>query len=307
MTSIEARRGHVRTTLCTGFALAAFAANSVICRLALGEATIDAASFSTIRLVSGAATLLLIAALVKKRSPCPWGPRGNWVSATMLFLYAVAFSFAYVSLSTGTGALILFGAVQATMILAALGSGERPHIPGWVGLFLALVGLVYLVFPGLTAPSPTGSVLMAVAGIAWGVYSLRGRGAADPLVDTTNNFVRSLPLVLVVSLSMLQDIQVSAKGVLLAVLSGAMASGVGYVVWYAALRGLTATRAAAVQLCVPVLAALGGVIFLSEDISMRLLLSAIMVLGGVGLAVVGREHLVLGSSEQLGSKSIEGK
>jgi drug/metabolite transporter (DMT)-like permease len=293
---MEARGGHVRTTLCTGFALAAFAANSVICRLALGEATIDAASFSTIRLVSGAATLLLIAAVFKERSPSE--PRGNWVSATMLFLYAVAFSFAYVSLSTGTGALILFGAVQATMILAALGSGERPHLLEWVGLFLALVGLVYLVFPGLTAPSPTGSAFMAVAGISWGVYSLRGRGSVDPLVDTTNNFVRSLPLVFVVSLFMLRDIQVSAKGVLLAVLSGAMASGVGYVVWYAALRGLTATRAATVQLCVPVLAALGGVIFLSEDISMRLLLSAVMVLGGVGLAVVGREHLVLGSSEQ---------
>lgn len=268
----------------------AFSANSMICRLALGETAIDAASFSIIRLVSGAATLLLITAAIKKRSS--WGTRGNWVSATMLFLYAITFSFAYVSLSAGVGALILFGAVQATMILAALRSGERPHLVQWMGFLVALAGLICLMFPGLTKPSPTGSALMAIAGISWGIYSLRGRGSLDPLVDTTNNFVRSLPFVLGASLITLRGIHISGEGVLLALVSGALASGVGYVVWYTALRGLTATRAAIVQLSVPVLAAAGGVIFLSERISMRFLLSAMLVLGGNGLAVVAREHLV---------------
>jgi drug/metabolite transporter (DMT)-like permease len=273
--------------VCTGLALLAFAANSVLCRLALGRASIDAASFSTLRLVSGAVALMLIVAVSRKQSPLDL--RGNWASAALLFLYAVPFSFAYVSLSTGTGALILFGAVQATMILAGLGSGERPHYLEWAGLSLALFGLVYLVFPGLTAPSPTGSALMTVAGISWGVYSLRGRGVMDPLAETTSSFVCSLPLVAGVSVVALRDLHVSGQGVLLAILSGALASGVGYVVWYAALGGLTATRAATVQLSVPILAAAGGVIFLSETVSMRLVLAAGMILGGVGLAVV-RHH-----------------
>ena len=282
-------QGWLRTAFLTGLALLAFASNSVLCRMALREATVDAASFSTIRLASGAAVLLLIAALGKRSQDTKH--QGNWTSPTLLFLYAVPFSFAYISLATATGALILFAAVQATMILVGLWSGERPHYMEWVGHLSALVGLVYLVFPGLSAPSPMGSFLMMIAGIAWGVYSLRGRGAVDPIADTTNNFVRSLPFVIVISLITLRNIHVSAEGVLLAVLSGALASGVGYVVWYAALRGLTATRAAMVQLSVPVLAAAGGVIFLSEDLSIRLLLSATMILGGIGLAVAGRGYL----------------
>ena len=289
MTSIEAKDGSAKVAVCTGFALAAFAANSVICRLALDEATIDAGSYSTIRLVSGAVTLLLITAVFKKKRLS--GSWGNWPSAIMLFLYAAAFSFAYIKLSTGVGALILFGMVQMTMILAALRSGERPHLPEWIGLFLALMGLVYLVFPGLTAPSPTGAALMGIAGISWGVYSLWGRGAVDPLAETTKNFILSLPFVLVVSVITIRNIHVSAAGILLSALSGSLASGVGYVIWYVALRELTATRAAIVQLSVPVLAALGGVVFLSEEISIRLLLSSIMILGGIGLAVIGREHL----------------
>jgi drug/metabolite transporter (DMT)-like permease len=280
----------VRTLIYTGFALVAFAMNSVLCRLALGGAAIDAASFSTVRLVSGASVLLLITALVKKRIPRT--PRGNWTSAALLFLYAIAFSLAYISLSAGTGALILFGSVQATMIIAALRAGERPHTLEWAGLFLALVGLVYLVFPGLTAPPVTSSVLMAIAGVSWGFYSLRGRGTQDPLSDTTNNFIRAVPLVITVNLIMLRGLHVSAKGIFFAVLSGALASGVGYVVWYAALKGLTATRAATVQLIVPILAALGGVILLSENISLRLLVAAFMILGGVGLALLGRERSV---------------
>jgi drug/metabolite transporter (DMT)-like permease len=277
----------LKTAVLTVLALVAFAANSVLCRLALGRAAIDAASFSTIRLASGALTLWLIVALLKRKSAA--APGGSWISASMLFLYAVSFSFAYLSLGAGTGALILFGSVQATMIMVGLRSGERLHAAQWLGLLLAVSGLLYLVFPGLTAPSPIGSILMSVAGIAWGVYSLRGRGASDPMTATAGNFVRSVPMALAVSVMMLSKVQLFERGVLLAIISGSLTSGIGYVIWYAALRGLTATRAAMVQLSVPVLAALGGVVFLSEAISARLVIAAVVILGGVGLAVFRRE------------------
>ena len=280
----------MKTLACTVFALIAFAMNSVLCRLALGASAIDAASFSTIRLLSGALVLLLISAVFKKDKSTL--QRGHWTSAVLLFLYAIAFSLAYINLSAGTGALILFGSVQATMLISALRSGERPHLLEWMGLFLALAGLVYLVLPGLAAPPPVSSALMAIAGISWGFYSLRGRGTRDPLADTTGNFVRALPFVILVNLIMLRASHVSTKGIVFAVLSGAVASGVGYVVWYTALKGLTATRAATVQLVVPILAAMGGVILLSEDISLRLLLAALLILGGVGLALLGRKRSV---------------
>lgn len=277
----------MRTIALTLFALVAFAANSVLCRLALGPATIDAASFSTIRLTSGAITLVVIT-LVMRRDAFRLG--GTWLSAAMLFLYAVPFSFAYMSLSAGTGALVLFGSVQATMILAAVVAGERPHPWQWIGLVVALIGLVGLVLPGLTAPPLVGSALMAVAGIAWGIYSLRGRGTKDPLGDTTSNFTRSLPFVIVVSAFALPRFHVSSTGVVLAIGSGAISSALGYVVWYAALKGLTATRAAAVQLSVPVIAAAGGVLFLAEEVSLRLIGSAVLIVGGVALALAGRER-----------------
>lgn len=277
----------MRTPVLTGFALAAFAANSVLCRLALGRVAIDAASFTTIRLASGACVLLLITLAVERRAPA-FG-LGNAASALLLFLYAAAFSFAYNGLGAGTGALILFGSVQATMLLFALVSGERPRASEWAGLILALAGLVYLVFPGLqSAPPLLSSALMAVAGISWGLYSLRGRGASDPLAETTKNFVLALPLALIINSLMLRQAHVSRAGVALAVLSGALASGVGYVVWYAALSGLTATRAATVQLAVPVLAAVGGVLLLSERVSLRLLLAGVVILGGVALALSSR-------------------
>lgn len=284
----------VRTPVWTGFALVAFAMNSVLCRLALGAGSIDAASFSTVRLGSGAVMLLLIAAAARGRSKAT--RRASWTSAILLFLYAGAFSFAYVGLSTGTGALILFGSVQATMLIAALRSGERPHWLEWAGLSLALAGLVYLVFPGLAAPSLMRSVLMIVAGVSWGFYSLRGRGGTNPLADTTSNFVRSLPFAVGVNLMTSGNFHVTARGLLLAALSGALASGVGYVVWYAALRGLTRTRAATVQLAVPVLAAMGGVLLLSEEMSLRLLLAALLILGGVGLTLVGRKRAIHGGA-----------
>ena len=264
----------------------AFASNSILNRLALGRQSIDAVGYTTIRLMSGALVLLLIASL-QTNSTVP-KVRGNWISAAMLFIYATAFSFAYLSLSAGTGALILFGSVQMTMILAALRSGERPHRLEWLGVLLALSGLVYLVLPGLRAPSPLGSALMVTAGIAWGVYSLRGRGSGSPLGDTAGNFLRAVPLIILVRLVTLNNVHRSPAGILLAVLSGAVASGLGYVIWYAALTGLTATRAAIVQLSVPVLAAWGGVVFLAEEISLRLILAGAFILGGIALAIAGR-------------------
>lgn len=275
----------LRTISYTALALVAFAANSILCRIALRNATIDAATFSTIRLTAGALTLLLVTRLVRSNA-APIKP--SWLSAGMLFLYAVPFSFAYTMLSAGTGALVLFGSVQITMMVAALWSGERLHPLQWVGLGLALAGLVYLVLPGLEAPPIAGAALMALAGFSWGVYSLRGRGAPNPLAQTTSNFVRSIPFVVVVSLIALPQLHVEQQGVLLAIASGAIASGLGYVVWYRALRGLSAARASIVQLLVPFLAALGGVIFLAETISLRLVLSTVLVIGGIALALQAR-------------------
>jgi drug/metabolite transporter (DMT)-like permease len=285
------------TPLYTVLALTAFAANSLLCRLALGGATIDAASFTSVRLVSGAITLFAISGMLPADDRATVGgargragdaSRPGWRSAVALFSYAIAFSVAYVSLTTGTGALILFGAVQTTMITRAIGSGERPHLLEWVGLASALTGLVVLVFPGLSAPPLLGSLVMAVAGISWGFYTLWGRGTGDPLAATATNFARSVPFTLVVSLVAIGSFHASARGVLLAVTSGAIASGLGYVVWYAAIRGLTATRAAIVQSATPVLTAIGGVIVLSERISIRLVAAAVLILGGIGLATAGR-------------------
>ena len=277
---------HYLTALYTSLTMVAFASNSILNRLALGRESIDAVSYTTIRLIAGAVTLWLISFL--QRNNVGSRVRGNSTSAAMLFIYAIAFSLAYLSLTAGAGALILFGTVQVTMILAALRSGERPQLLEWLGVLLALGGLVYLVVPGLEAPSLLGSTLMLLAGLAWGVYSLRGRGTGSPLADTAGNFIRAVPLIVLVRLVTLNGVELSQPGILLAILSGAVASGVGYVIWYAALRGLTATRAAIVQLSVPVLAAWGGVAFLAENISWRLILAGAFILGGIALAITGR-------------------
>ena len=274
----------LQTATATGVALVAFAANSVLCRVALGETAIDAASFSTIRLMSGAVILAVLSWVARERDAPILA--GDWGSAATLFLYAVPFSFAYVTLSTGTGALILFATVQCTMLAAALRSGERPGALGWAGFATAVVGLVYLVSPGVTAPTPVGAGLMVLAGVAWGAYSLRGRGVRMPVAATTGNFTRAVPFALVLSLVMLRQAELSPRGVWLAIGSGAVASGIGYVVWYAALRGLTVTRAAMVQLTVPVVAAAGGVVFLAETISVRLVAASVVILGGVALGLV---------------------
>jgi drug/metabolite transporter (DMT)-like permease len=277
----------LQTASLTVITLCAFAANSVLARMALGTEAADPAGFTTVRLVSGAAALWLIVR-VRGRGAQP-RRSGSWTSGWWLFLYAIAFSFAYVSLPTGTGALILFAAVQVTMILSGIVHGEPPTPLQWFGLAVAMTGLVVLVAPGATAPSPVGSLLMAVAGASWGLYSVRGRGISDPVAATAENFARSAPMVLAVAVAVLPTISVTPAGLILGVLSGAVASGLGYVGWYAAMRGLTTTQASVVQLSVPVLAAAAGVILLSEDLTGRLLMSGAAILGGVAVAVATGE------------------
>jgi drug/metabolite transporter (DMT)-like permease len=273
------------TALLTSLAMIAFAANSVLCRFALGGGHIDAASFASVRVMSGA---LALAAIVLYQSGGQVPRDADWRAALALFVYMALFSFAYLSLGAGTGALVLFGAVQLTMFIIALRSGEAFSAISWIGLLLAIAGLVYLVSPGVTAPDPTGAILMAVAGIAWGIYSLLGRQAADPTRATAWNFLLSVPLVAVTSLIFMDRFHATSFGVALAITSGVLASGLGYVIWYAALRGLAATSAATVQLSVPVIAAIGGVLLLSEDVTSRLLIASAATLGGVAIVLMQR-------------------
>lgn len=252
--------------------------------LRTGEA--DAAGFTAVRLLSGAVTLILISYFAGGGSKSL--KRGNWISAFFLFAYAICFSFAYVGLTVGTGALILFSSVQFTMIIIARLGGETPRPLEWLGIAIALAGLVYLVFPGLSSPPPVASLLMAAAGVAWGFYTLRGKGSSDPLGDTTGNFIRSVPMIGVAAIPFLSQIDLSARGVILAMLSGAIASGVGYTVWYAALKHHTSARAAVLQLAVPVITAFGGVVLLSEAMTTRLSIGAALILGGIAMAIFGR-------------------
>lgn len=275
----------LRIASLTALAMLAFAGNSLLCRLALTRTGIDAASFTTIRIVSGA---LLLCLLVRLRGGT--GPTGSWLSALALFAYAAGFSFAYLSLPAATGALLLFGAVQATMIGYGLSKGERLGGSQACGLAIAAAGLVGLLLPGLSAPPLHGALLMLAAGSAWGVYSLRGRGAGDPVSATAGNFLRATPFAALLSILLVADAALDAAGLGYAVASGALASGVGYIVWYQALPGLRSTSAAAVQLSVPALAAVGGVIILGEPLTLRLLLATAAILGGVALAIAGRRR-----------------
>lgn len=268
-----------RIALLTGLAMVAFAGNSLLCRLALEQTRIDAASFTAIRLGSGALVLWL---LVRAQQQTLLGDNG---SALALFVYAAAFSMAYLNLPTGTGALLLFGAVQASMIGYGLWRGERLGPLQWLGLALACGGLAALLLPGANVAPPGGSLLMLAAGVAWGVYSLRGRGAGAPLRVTAGNFLRAVPLGLLFCLANLDTLSVDRTGALYALASGALASGIGYAIWYSALPTLRATTAATVQLSVPLLAALGGVWLLDEDLTWRLLLAAVAILGGIALVL----------------------
>ena len=271
-----------RLFILTLVAMIAFAGNSLLCRLALKQTAIDAASFTFIRIFSGAVALWLI---VKMRKGA-WREAGNWPSALALFAYAAGFSFAYVNLSAGTGALLLFGAVQATMILCGLRKGERLRARQLLGLGLALTGLVALLFPGLSAPPLSGSILMLGAGVAWGIYSLRGRAVGDPATATAGNFLRAVPLAAALSITLLPWARLDRAGIAYAALSGAIASGAGYVIWYTALPGLKAASAATVQLSVPVLAAAGGILLLGEPLTLRFLFASMAVLGGIALVVI---------------------
>ena len=268
-------------------ALLAFAANSVLARLALGSGGIDPASFTAIRLASGALVLWLLVS--RQAAPAvPLTRSSRWTGAALLFLYAAPFSFAYLSLPTGTGALVLFGAVQLTMIGAALRSGERPRPREWLGLVVALAGLVYLNLPGIGAPEPVGVVLMALAGVAWGLYSLRGRSGGAPLRRTAESFIFAMPFGIVLAAFAMSQAHLSTAGILCAVASGALASGGGYAAWYTVLPGLSATRAGTIQLAVPVVAALAGTVILGERIPLRLIVSGVAILGGVALAISAR-------------------
>lgn len=288
--------------------------------MALGENTIDAASFTVIRLVSGIVILFLVLSLdmaFKKQTEAS-NPqvsisklstsKGNRFAASLLFVYAVTFSYGYVSLDTGVGALILFGAVQITMVVAGFISGNKLHYSEWSGLLIAFAGFVYLVIPSLTTPSLTGFILMTISGIAWGLYTLVGRHSKQAINDTAYNFLRTSPFVLVLILAVLAvsftDMQSSnafyltVEGVVLAVLSGAIASGLGYAIWYIAIAGLSVTQAAVVQLFVPIVAAVGGVIFTSEVITLRLVESSVLVLGGIFIVILGRQYFSSVSRKQ---------
>ena len=264
----------------TAAVLAAFAGNSLLCRWALQGVHIDPAGFTAIRLGSGALVLWLLA---RMRGGGAVAGGGDWGSALALFAYAAAFSYAFMHVAVATGTLLLFAAVQASMLAAALWAGQRLAIGQWAGFALAIAGLVVMLLPGLSAPSPAGAVLMLVAGAAWGAYSLRGRGSRDPLADTAGNFVRALPFALALLVAMATRLHADATGIALAVLSGAVTSGLGYALWYAVLPSLGATRAAGVQLGVPPAAAVAGILLLDEALDARLLVASVMILGGIAL------------------------
>jgi drug/metabolite transporter (DMT)-like permease len=311
-----------RLFLLTLAAMIAFASNSLLCRAALKETNIDPATFTFVRIFSGAVALWLIMklrnrfminppeALAKIKSPSSSNERGgsfsrgekvrmrdagNWPSALALFAYAAAFSFAYVDLSAGTGALLLFGAVQATMILWGFRKGERLDAIQIVGLVVAVTGLVVLVFPGLSAPPLIGSILMLGAGVAWGVYSLRGKAAHDAIAATAGIFLRAVSFAAAVSMALIPWARFDHAGMIYAVISGAITSGLGYVIWYSVLSDSTPVRlgpasAATVQLSVPVLAATGGILPLGEPITLRYVFASIAVLGGIALVVIEKDR-----------------
>ncbi len=281
--------------LLAALAMLAFAGNSLLCRLALRSASIDAASFTSLRLLSGA---LVLALIVRLRSGV-FSNHGDWPSAGALFVYAAAFSWAYLQLSAATGALLLFGAVQVSMIAFGLYKGERLRSLQWLGFALACSGLVVMLLPGLAAPPLAASLWMLCAGLAWGMYSLRGRGRGDATEVTAGNFWRASLLALLLSLVTMGSVHAQRSGVLLALASGALASGLGYSIWYMALRSLLPSSAAAIQLTVPALAGAGAVLFLDEPLTLRLALSSLVILGGVALVIAGKRREKTGEPPRL--------
>lgn len=278
------------TIILTTLAMIAFAANSVLARLALHGTTIDALSYTAVRLTSAA---VMLVALVLLRSGRSFHLPFSALSALALFGYALAFSLAYLRLETGMGALILFGVVQLTMIGWGVRCGERLSVLQWGGVVMACAAFAYLMTPGLSAPDSLGAALMALSGLCWGVYSLLGRGGGDPLLRTASNFIWSLPLIAAAcALSIgtgVGEVHLPLRGVIMAMISGAVMSGAGYAIWYGALRGLAATHAGIVQLSVPVIAALGGVSFVAEPLTARLMIASVFILGGIALVMTRRK------------------
>ncbi len=281
----------VRVAVLTAVAMLAFAANSVLARLALATGEADAVGYTGIRLAAGAIVLFAIVHLRRPRDETSGlSLHGSWSGAAALFGYAIAFSVAYLMLSAGTGALILFASVQAGMLGWAIVKGDRPGALEWLGLAIAFAALAYLVAPGIAAPDPLGTLLMIAAGLAWAAYSLLGRGSASPLRDTAGNFLRCLPVALVLAVTGVALHAPSAPGVAYALASGALASGLGYAIWYAALPSISRTGAAFVQLTVPAIAATGGVLFIGEAATARLVIASAGILGGVALALLAAER-----------------
>ena len=285
----------LKTVSFSMLALIAFAGNSVLCRLALSDASIDPASFTVVRLLSGVVALFLLLFLFSRnQTPVTRSvqdvpaDRGDWVAACMLFVYAALFSYAYISIDTATGALVLFGTVQITLIVIHLLRGNGLTMAECLGTTLAVIGFVYLVWPELSEPSLPGFILMAGAGIAWAIYTIKGQGSIEPLTATAFNFLRTLPFVLLLCLLCATQMNMTLQGLYWAVASGALTSGVGYAIWYAALRGLSTTQAGVIQLSVPVLAALGGIMFASEAITSRFTMASLLVLGGIFIVIIGR-------------------
>lgn len=270
----------------TALAMIAFAGNSLLCRFALNRTAIDPATFTSVRIFSGALMLWLIVKMRHRKA----GDAGSWPSAFTLFVYAAGFSFAYVSLTAATGALLLFVAVQGTMITAGIVRGERMRLPQWLGVAIAFAGFVVLLLPGIAAPPLFSAVLMLGAGVAWGVYSLRGKQSGDATLATAGNFLRAVPMTIILSGAYVFRSRIDGLGVLYAFISGAITSGLGYVIWYAVLPSLRRTTAATVQLSAPVLAALGGILLLHETITIRFILCAFAVLGGIALVVLEKRR-----------------
>ena len=271
----------IKLVLLAALAMTAFAANSLLCRMALVETDIDPASFTFWRLTSGALMLILLV-VMRNQKPLQ---EGNMASAIALFVYAAGFSFAYVSMTTGAGALLLFGAVQVTMISWGLFKGERMSALQWGGFLLALIGLILLLLPNAAVPQLSSALMMLAAGIAWGVYSLKGKGAKFPIEATAGNFIRATPLALVLLVIFWPGGEFHAEGMAYAVASGAIASALGYALWYSILVHIAAIKAATLQLSVPVLAVFAGWVFLDETVTLRIILSSLAVIGGVAMVI----------------------
>lgn len=271
------------TIFLTLLSLFAFSANSLLCRMALGNELVDPVSFTTLRLVSGMLILIPVAKFLPEAATKDKAKKA-WIAGIALFVYAGAFSLGFVTITSATGSLIIVGAVQITMLSWALVQGERPSLLRWLGTVVSIGGLIYLVSPGITAPNPLGTKLMLISGVGWGVYSIRGRGAAAPISMTAKNFLWAAPIALLASLLFRSSIQLETNGVLLAICSGSITSALGYVVWYRALRHLSTASASIVQLLIPVITACGGVLFLDEAITTRLLIASALILGGVAIS-----------------------